>query len=197
LLLSPVICWPTSLPTVETASVIELVTLPSCFCGVGLPQLPHALPLSVAPLEPPELPPLTGEPVPGAPLPACGAPVWGTVRTPRTDPWWAGPVPRDAPDRVRPCRRARAKTTFSRRASREATGIGVPLTSEVAGPAEIWGQPWNATIALPITNRAAAAASNDPELPNPAAYARLERTEILYRSASGNPLPSSLALICV
>jgi hypothetical protein len=47
----------------------------------------------------------------------------------------------------------------------------------------IWGQPRNATIALPSTKRTAAPASREPEVPKPARYALVARTVIFIGSA--------------
>ena len=54
-----------------------------------------------------------------------------------------------------------------------------------------WGQPRNATIALASRNISAAPASNDPDVPNPARYARVARTFSTYRPSAGKPLSLS------
>ena len=42
------------------------------------------------------------------------------------------------------------------------------------------GLPLKDTIALAIRNKTAAQASNDPVVPNPARYARVARTQVIY-----------------
>jgi hypothetical protein len=74
--------------------------------------------------------------------------------------------------RSREAREGAAGPTFARVAETD-TGAGWPPT---------WGQPLNATIALPSRNIAAAPASSDPEVPNPARYARVARTCVPYRT---------------
>ena len=56
-------------------------------------------------------------------------------------------------------------------------------TATGAGWSPTCGQPRKATIALASTNIAAAPASNEPEVPSPARYARVARTCDWYRTA--------------
>ena len=56
-------------------------------------------------------------------------------------------------------------------------GDGGTLTAAVEGsPSPTCGQPRNATIALASTNKRAAPASREPDVPKPARYARVVRT---------------------
>jgi hypothetical protein len=78
-------------------------------------------------------------------------------------------------------------------------GAGAPMLARVAdtdtgaGWAPTCGHPWNATIALASRNIAAAPASSEPDVPNPARYARVARTCDWYRPIWRKSLPLSWA----
>jgi hypothetical protein len=73
----------------------------------------------------------------------------------------------------------RAVAATSSRLAREGAGRRLAcatVTATGVGSAPTWGQPRKATIALASKNIAAAPARSDPEVPNPARYARVART---------------------
>jgi hypothetical protein len=150
---------------------------------------PCAAPGKVGAVESPQLAPVQALVVPRVGLPAgwpAQPPVDGATVVPRRVP--VVPVPcRAASPRPRKavCRTSdldltvgAARAAERRLASRE-LGAGEDAgraTVAVAGWVATCGQPRKATIALASTNRAAAPASRDPEVPKPARYARVART---------------------
>ena len=64
------------------------------------------------------------------------------------------------------------------REARDAEGTSVRGIETEAGAVwpPTWGQPWKATNALASTNMSAAPANSEPDVPNPARYARVART---------------------
>jgi hypothetical protein len=81
-----------------------------------------------------------------------------------------------------PVTRVVLRTAARRRLTREGAAGCEAVTATLPGPVAIWGQPRKATIALPSTNRTAAPASSEPEVPKPARYALVARTVIFIGS---------------
>jgi hypothetical protein len=118
---------------------------------------------------------------PGGDVPGAGVP----VRPARPAGAAAPGVPATAPTRAVAASRSRfaweGGATFDCDTA-TATGVGGLPTA---------GQPRKATIALASRNIAAAPATSDPEVPNPARYARVARTLGRYRTSGVKPLAPS------
>jgi len=131
------------------------------------------------------VPPLEGPPAGCAPRPSPAT--WpGCATRPGAAPLAAVPATAVAAPR--------AVAAVSSRPAREGAEPTLALLTDTdtgAGCPPTCGHPWNATIALASTNIAAAPASKDPEVPNPAKYPRVARTFVPYRTAWRKPLPLS------
>jgi hypothetical protein len=117
--------------------------------------------------------PLVGE-VPFGRVPA------GRERPPR--------VTAPGPPAVAPAWEAAATRTLLARDGADAFDCDT-ATATGAGGLATCGQPRNATNALARRNIAAAPATNDPEVPKPARYARVARTLGRYRTSGAKTLP--------
>jgi hypothetical protein len=85
------------------------------------------------------------------------------------------PPPAPAPAPVTPAGVTAVTAAWSAPAAREPVGTWAftGTTEAVGGVLDTWGHPWNPTTALASTNIRAAPASNMPEVPKPATYARV------------------------
>ncbi len=141
--------------------------------------------------EPPPCDETDDDPPPPAPEPpGCPEP------EPPTLPWWPTKPPVVPPAPARPPTRPTPLSPPEPAATRPAVGVPSALcrarvageppwgatpgseTAAVDGAEPTCGQPWKATKALARRKIRAAPASNDPEVPKPARYARGARTNL-------------------